>query len=635
MWWLLASLAFGQAELPSDHTLVYYNARMALREGEAVEAVKLWLLRNALEDQTDRVSAYDGDFHSITWAALGKLGICQDGHPRDDDGVGLWPIALHNWVVVNRTRRLKQQRPKVIEAFQLGIQQRFFSIGDVLSAKELQSVRLYRGRCTRARLALLAAGESVTAKLSDRTVAANLLQHLLERSRETLDRERVRGMSIIDARLFDIHLLQTELAAREARLAARKAGREGREIGMSRESVTTMRTDASTTTLSPHSKAAGILEASVDWPVDGWMALSGERRLFLFDKAKAYGEDLGTIDHDAFDRIALGVIDRLIAQGEGGEVEKWIAHRSDDPAMQSAIWSGDRGQTLLALDNESGFRERSVIALHRGVNQLERGDLPSALRSMAYALMYSPESRAGGQVHSLSLRWLTYVASQFEITDSLLITLQELVPRRDYGVMLEDLMWGAAFRADQRSFDRGIRNQVGRGALERRIRLLQPLARGDVRGFSRLIDTGLKDSPSETVRFLSQWVERLELEDGDVRTAHIPTLKAIRTLLAPLADQAANGRQGRSAALLMERTQAILEGLDGLGPDASHRDRARSLGPSQEVYAGSVRLAPSDPLPWPFRAIPVPAPSIFEPIELTPLEWRERDEWVLGWMISG
>ena len=35
-------------------------------------------------NQTDRVSPHDEDFHSITWAALGALGVCPDGYPKDD-----------------------------------------------------------------------------------------------------------------------------------------------------------------------------------------------------------------------------------------------------------------------------------------------------------------------------------------------------------------------------------------------------------------------------------------------------------------------------------------------------------------------------------------------------------------------
>ena len=133
-------------------------------------------------------------------------------------------------------------------------------------------------------------------------------------------------------------------------------------------------------------------------------------------------------------------------------------------------------------------------------------------------------------------------------------------------------MWHATFHADQASFERGIRNQVGRGALERRIELLYPLATGNIGRFLTLIRTGLSESPSETLRFLDQMVQRLELEDAGVRTAHLPTLKKMNRLLQPLmAEGEKTGRRGRTATALVERSQAIVEGLVSLGPDASAR----------------------------------------------------------------
>src|SRR4030095_4453171 len=149
--------------------------------------IKLWLLRNAVESNTERVSAYDDDFGSVTWAALGELGLCQDGQPTDDAragqppdeaGAGLWPVALHNWVVANM-RRHKSTYPNPYDAFDVGRQQRRIAIGDVLSSDELASVRFARGPCFQRTKALLDAGESITADLSDRQVSVRLLAFLL------------------------------------------------------------------------------------------------------------------------------------------------------------------------------------------------------------------------------------------------------------------------------------------------------------------------------------------------------------------------------------------------------------------------------------------------------------------------
>jgi hypothetical protein len=381
-------------------------------------------------------------------------------------------------------------------------------------------------------------------------------------------------------------------------------------------------------TFAPDSEAARILEASVHWPASEWMALSQDRRRFLFQHAIAY-----TGPSPELDAIAIGIIDSLIDQGEGEEIERWLGLRN---AESEPVWAGTRGQRLLALDKESGFRERGVIALHRGVRQLEQGDLPGALRSMAYALQHAPESRAADALHALSLRWLTHIAAQFQIGDELLVTLQELVPRREYGVILEDLLWRAALRADGPSFQRGVERQVGRGALSRRIDLLAPLADGNGGRFSSRIREGLAASPSETLRFLDQMVQRLELEEAAVRSAHLPTLVRVRALVLPMADPNKSGGQTRRASALLDRTLAIADGLGGLGDQASSRDRASALDPSGEVFAGAIRLAPSDPLPWPFRATDTPAPSVFTPIALTPIEWLgDTGSWVFGWTLSG
>ncbi|MFT4623605.1 MAG: hypothetical protein ACI8PZ_002261 [Myxococcota bacterium] len=626
---MLALLAccWALAAEPSDHTLVYYNARMALREGAPLEATRLWLLRNALEDQTGRVSPHDADFGSVTWAALGELGVCPDGHPTDEDGAGLWPLAFHNWVVRNRSRRRRDKPPRPFEAFEVGRQQRLVSIGDVLGSAELGTVDLFRGACVRPRLVMLAAGEPLNARLSDSAVAARLLVFLLERGKETLS-ERVRGRAAIDARLFDLYLQLAAFAEREARQKARERGRRGKQVGLGRSSVAAMSADVGPYAFDDDSEPARILRDSVRWSVDEWMAISPERRQFLYTSAGRYGGDPA-----ALDGVALGVIDALIDAGDGAGVQDWIGHRGMDPARQEPIWSGERGQRLLALDRDSGFRERGVVALHRGVRHLEHGDLPGALRSFAYALGAASESAAGDEVYSLSLRWLSYVASQYEVSDTLLITLQELVPRQEYGLLLEDLMWSAALRADVESFRRGQRNQLGRGALVRRIALLDPLAVGDITGFIHRIGRGLVDGPSETLRFLDQLLERLEREDADVRAAHVPTLIRVRGLVEPLV--VASGRQGRTATEVLRRSQAILEGLGELGEGASARDQARSLGPSAEVFAGSVRLAPADPLPWPFRAPDVAAPSAFSPLDLVPVEWEEDGALVFGWDIEG
>lgn len=625
MWWLLG-VGLAVAEPPSDQTLVYYNARMALREDKPEEALRLWLLRNAIESQTGVVSAHDADFRSVTWAALGDAGVCQDGHATDEEGAGLWPLALHNWVVRNMGRRPSPLPANPFKAFDLSRQQRFISVNDVLNTQELDAVRFFQGPCTLPNTALIRAGERPDSALSDRQVTARLLRNLLERARLSLKEGHIRGRAAIEARLFDLDLQLTELAAREARQQELEALRRGRASGMLRGSLDAIRDEAPITTLGPETEAWRILQACVDWPISEWMALSPDRRIFLFDHASEQVDA-----PEKLDAIALGVLDELIDTQEGAQAERWIARYS----TKKTIWAGERGAALLALDDESGFSERGVIALHRGLYQLETGEMTESLRSLAYALRYAQESRDPDALENLSLRWVSYVASQFEINDALMLTLKELVPRREYSLLLEDLLWRAALRADTGSFERGQRYQVRGNAMERRLLLLEPITKGDLSTFERQIRRGLKDNPNETLQFLERLLQRLELEDAQVRTAHIPTLLTIIDALSPLLEGDPRGRAPRKAAELSDRSQAILEGLGAMEPNASAGQRGHSLGPDGEVYAGSVRLAPSDPVPWPFPLIKASAPSAFEPLDLTPVEWQQDGVMVFGWEISG
>jgi hypothetical protein len=626
---LALALGDGRSAEPTTQTVVYYNARMALREGNALEAVKLWLLRNAVESATGRVSAHDGDFGSVTWAALGELGLCQDGQPTDEAGAGLWPVALHNWAVANM-RRPRSARATPFDAFQVGRQQRLVGIDDVLDADELGSVRLTRGPCYRLTKVLLDAGEPVTADLSDRSVTARVLRFLLRRALTTIASDRVHGRAAIEARLFDLELELTQLGFREAQADARTLAREGQALGLEKGALVAMRADAPAYSFGPASEAARVLRESVSWPAAEWMTLSPDRRLFLFHHARTFGGDAHQLD-----QVALGIVDQLVEERKGDEVEAWIGHRGGSVAMREAIWGGARGERLLSLDEQTGFRERSVVALHRGVQLLESGDLSGALRSFAFALDTAGASRESATVQALSLRWLSFVAAQFAIDDELLALLQALTPPREYATILEGMVWNAAFRADRASFDRAVRHQVGRGALALRIDLLRPLAHGDGARFVAQIGQELGTSPATTLRFLGQWVERLETEDADVRSAQVGTLRSIRRLALPLTlDEGNKGGPARQAQALVERCQSLLDGLDDIGDDA--RARARSQAPGADVFAGSVRLAPSDPLPWPFRAPTVLAPSVFLPLELRPEEWRAPSgELVFGWSIEG
>lgn len=623
----LATAAFADDALP-DQTLVFYNARLALRGEQPTEALKLWLLRNSLVEKGEH-GPDDEEFRSVVWAALGDLGLCQDGFPKDDRGAGLWPLALHNWVVHSAARGPAPDVPPPFEAFEVGRQQRFVSLNDVLSSSELRSVSFVQTSCLLPRVLLLEAGQAPWLDLSDRLEAGRLMRRLLEMSLKTLVREKVQNVAAVEARIFDLDLAIAQLQTRRARQDGFAAKQRARSLGVSEAGAREVRDAASAWPAS--SAQAAFLRRTLSWHSSEWLTLSRARRLSLFAQARPYAQD-----PEARDKLVLAVIDGLIEQKSGEELESWIGFLDvgNAPDRRSALIAGERGKRLLELEPGTGFRERSAIALHRGVAFLEAGQLEEALRSFAYAMAHSEESRESATTLALARRWLSYVLSRYQTSEEILAMLKALVPKQEYNSVAEDLIWKAALRADAPSFDRVVESLRRGSALDARVERLQPLARGRA---GEMV-TGLRDAAAEepyfTLRFMRQFLERLEAEEADVREANVPTLKLMIGVLDSISRNGGEqSSHARTAEELAHRARAILEGLGSLEQSVS--TKAQALSPRHEAFAGAIRLAPADPLPWPFRAPEPEAPSAFTPLVLEPVEWRDaKGALVLGWRLT-
>lgn len=623
----LATAAFAGDALPKQ-TLVFYNARLSLRGDQPTEVLKLWLLRNGLVEQGEH-GRHDEDFRSAVWAALGDLGLCQDGFPKDERGAGLWPLALHNWVVHTVAKGPLPEVQPPFDAFEVGRQQRLISLNDVLSAEELRSTVFSRTSCLLPRVTLLDMGERPWLDLSDRLAAGRLMRRLLAMSLTTLVREKVQNVAAVEARIFDLDLALAELQARRARQEGFAAKQRARSLGVSEVGAKEVRDAAAA--WPANSEQAAFLRRALSWRASEWLTLSPARRLSLFAQARPYSQD-----PDALERLVLAVIDGLIERGRGEELELWIGFldASDAPGRRSALIAGERGKRLLELDTSTGFRERAAVALHRGVAFLEAGLLEDALRSFAYTMAHAEESREPSVTLALARRWLSYVLSRYRTNEDILAMLKALVPQQEYNAVAEELIWKAALRADTPSFELAVASLRRGSALDARVEKLRSLAHGRAGEMVTELRDDASKEPYFTLRFARQFLEKLEAEEADVRAAHIPTLKLLMGVLDPLAVRGGEpSSHARTAGQLSDRAQAILEGLGSLEKSVSAK--AQALSPRHEAFAGAIRLAPADPLPWPFRA-PVPeAPSAFTPLVLEPVEWRDaKGTLVLGWRLT-
>jgi len=475
--------------------------------------------------------------------------------------------------------------------------------------------------------------------MKDRLSVGLMMRDLLELADTTLDKDKVQGRALLQTRRFDLDAALTRLTAARVRTsdnlldqALRVAGiSEGGTLLLQQQRLGEFR----------RSSSSELWRKAMTWTAADWLSLSEQRRLALFADA-----DAGLKSDETRLRVVLMMVDALLegsAMPAGRELESWLGfastttrverdtrvQRDTRAALIERVTSGRRGERLLALEPSTGFRERSVIALHRGVQFLRTGDTLEALRSFAFALGHSEESSDAESVHRLSQRWLSFVLSQYATSDEVITIVERFVPPSDFNTIVESMVWRAAFHADVDSFERVGRAVRKNGTLQRTVTLLRPLARGDAGAMWKGVEDG--GTANGTYVFAQRLIEQLSLEPLDVRANNRLTLEVAGTVLQSIDAKAGSSLQKKVRAL-EQRTQAL---RDAIGQyDQSIAGRVEAGAPDAEAYAGSVRLAPADPLPWPFVAPRVTPPSPFAPVVLTPVEWRlGSSDLVYGWSL--
>ena len=110
--------------------------------------------------------------------------------------------------------------------------------------------------------------------------------------------------------------------------------------------------------------------------------------------------------------------------------------------------------------------------------------------------------------------------------------------------------------------------------------------------------------------------------------------RATLELTVRVLDEAARGGASlqKKVEVLRRRTQGLLDGIAAF--DDSVRGRVEAAAPDGEAYVGSVRLAPADPLPWPFARPQATPPDPFQPIALRPVEQTRDGVTTFAWSLG-
>jgi hypothetical protein len=614
-------------EALAPHDRVWTEARRSLAASDPTSALHLWLLHRAMPD--DGSFVHEQSFLSTIWVAAGETGVCPDGLPDDAPGARLWPLAMHNWLLQRVRRGPPDDLPPTWPTFAVRLQTRPISLFDTLSLEELRTARLAPGPCLADRFVLTRLPTLHWLDLDDRLSLGLVLHDLLRLAETVTDPRLVRGKPLLAARRFDLDAALTRLARDRARNDTTLASSVLRATGLASDQLLAWQQQRSAAFVD--GTPARFWVQAARWPSSTWLDLPPDRRVQVFVDAREALRKAGTEE-----AVLLGILDGVIEHREGAEVQRWLGAvdgLDDAPRIRSQLLTGEVGARLLSLSTADGFREHAVVALYRGVDRVQRGDSLGALRSFADALARADDSVLSGPVHDLTLRWFSFVVGSYEATPEVLEVIERFVPATDHAAVLESVLWRALFRGDLASFDRAMA-LLPRNArtLRSQFELLAPLASGDVDAAFDRFDRHLADRPRAGLGLAGRILDRLADEPLTLRARQEPSL---RRLLEAL-EQTARGSEARARRRLAEtlagRTQAMRETVGRWQQAVAARARAQD--PAYEIDAGALRLAPADPLPWPF-ALAVPRPvDPFTPLRIVPVRWRGPDGTIVdGWSL--
>ncbi len=372
----------------------YALARQAALEKNSLGILKSWLLEQAMIEQGYELPQPEL-FYRLIWLALDRDGLCPDLAPEPDD-LGLWSVVFYNFAVKSY-RESSQMMDSLTPAIPGQDLIRFVDLESSLSLAEWKSLKVFRGPC---RLHdHLNKGDS---KLPVRTRKLQTLLALLTQARNKLS-PKVEGRSLIDARLEQIQLA----LARDMKLPPANLP------GKSLDSL-----------------------SAEDW---ARLDLATAAELFpVWQKGHTPTE---------VHRWALQITDELLRLHLSEKLNYWIAQASPLETRENRldIWQGERGANLLSQD---GFSERSIIALYRGIEQIEANRLEDAFRSFALARKFAGSSRIRKDIDWQLANWLKYAAIRYRVSDDLLKYLTTYLEPEDLRDILKQILWQAAFHGD-------------------------------------------------------------------------------------------------------------------------------------------------------------------------------------------
>ena len=199
-----------------------------------------------------------------------------------------------------------------------------------------------------------------------------LSKGLLEDALTTTANPKVRGQAVLSARIFDLNLYLIDQVERELRRARSEQGRANKTAQFSLSAVRDIIHPRERSFIGAEQEQEEILEQSSNGRVQNGLQIEPERRLFLFLKTAEFHKNTMNLD-----KLLLELIDVFITRKDGESLNHWLGvHQqlSDDNQRQE-IWNGQRGNQILQLGPEEGFKSEQLSVFTKGFTRFRRGTI--------------------------------------------------------------------------------------------------------------------------------------------------------------------------------------------------------------------------------------------------------------------
>ena len=543
-----------------------------------INSLRAWFLHQALLRQTnDEEYPVDSSltfatpqkgFRSIAWVSAAKLRICPIGLPQDSSEAGIWPLALHNLLILQSGsgRRYTGQRAAA-DSLARGRQVRQLNFSTPLNLEEIRNLKTVPTGCgllERLKGLVPAARPNLTPQQLQRLQVpsvqkAQIARQLLQKSLSLTNWQWTQGREVVQARIREIDFY-----------------------------LSTLNTEAgSAKKLENHYRSLRVSD---------WAKIPDRTALHVLTSMH------GKLQPELFKEVLKDRIRQKIANADTSFLDNWLSLYPQKLGPED-IWL-PMGEKLLGMPeskeskepeepDHSDFSGRPHLALFLAAKSYENRDDSLALTYLSQSYQLASGHPEQQKLRAMTNQAMASLLANYRLDPEALQTLESLLEKKDLQPMLQKLAWSGFFLRDKATLRFLTQLKKKHGAkLQDLLGHLQKISRPDIQAFKS----------AKFRRFFGQFLDKLGSRSDQDLLPLLPSLRQWKKTLT-----GSQNFRRRTLEKHLAKLQSVLLGLE---------KRKIAVTSATLVDLGAVHTRTRISYYWPYKKAAVLPPNIFRPIQI-------------------